>query len=125
MSALKQEQEDRTQPSTETIRMIAGLKILSGERREATKAGEFNRLLVINETEQALKRKINGTIRNELWFMNASLYGLKRVSQIYRMMGDDEKYNRCINIGLGYQQLLHDIEEEIEASGVERGENTT
>ncbi len=119
MSAQEKE-KDLTQISEETFRNLVILKTLENERKEATRDGDMCKLMVVNEAEKSLKMQINGLLKNELWMMRASLYSLRRVSRIHKLMGDEEKYSQCINIGLDYQNLISSMEDEVETFGYER-----
>ncbi len=119
MSAQGKE-EDRSQISEETFRKLVILKTLENERKEATTDGDMCKLMVVNEAEKRVKMQINGQLKDELWMMSASLYSLRRVSRIHKLMGDEKKYSQCINVGLNYQELINSMEDEVEEFGYER-----
>ena len=116
----QEKEKDLTQISEETFHKLVILKTLENERKEATRDGDMCKLMVVNEAEKSLKMQINGLLKNELWMMRASLYSLRRVSRIHKLMGDEEKYSQCINIGLDYQNLISSMEDEVETFGYER-----
>ena len=116
----QEKEKDLTQISEETFHKLVILKTLENERKEATRDGDMCKLLVVNGAEKSLKMQINGLLKNELWMMRASLYSLRRVSRIHKLMGDEEKYSQCINIGLDYQNLISSMEDEVETFGYER-----
>lgn len=120
MSALKKEKEDLTQLSEETFHMLVILKTMENERKEATKEGDMCKLMVVNEAEKRVKMQLNGLLKNELWMMRSSLYGLRRVARLHKMMGDEKRYSQCINIGLNYQKLINSMEDEVEEFGYEK-----
>jgi len=119
MSAQEKE-DDRSQISDETFRKLVILKTLENERKEAASDGDMCKLMVVNEAEKRVKMQLNGQFKNELWMLKISLYGLRRVSRFHKLMGDEEKYSQCINVGLNYQKLINSMEDEVDEFGYER-----